>query len=57
MTAPSEKLQRRVYNVTAMSFTPEELAAEIAKHIPELTVSYNPDTRQDIGEMFDQFSL
>lgn len=51
MTAPSEKLQRRVYNVTAMSFTPEELSSEISKHIPELTVTYNPDTRQEIGKI------
>lgn len=50
MTAPNEKLRRRVYNVTAMSFTPEELASEISKHIPQLTISYKPDTRQLIGE-------
>lgn len=57
MIAPQEKLKRRVYNVTAMSFTPEELAAEISKHIPELTMSYRPDTRQDIGELRHKFGL
>lgn len=50
MIAPQEKLKRRVYNVTAMSFTPEELTAEISKHIPELSISYRPDSRQEIGK-------
>lgn len=50
MTAPSEKLQRRVYNVTAMSFTPEELAEELRKYVPDLKVTYKPDSRQVIGK-------
>lgn len=49
MTAPSEQLRRRVYNVTAMSFTPEELVCELSKYVPDLRVSYRPDSRQDIG--------
>ena len=49
LNAPQERLRRRVYNVTAMSFTPEELFAEVKKHIPDLHVSYNPDSRQNIG--------
>ena len=32
--APEEKLVHRSYNITAMSFAPEEIAAEIKKHIP-----------------------
>jgi threonine 3-dehydrogenase len=43
MTVPEDKLKRRVYNVTAMSFTPEELADKISKHIPELKMTYRPD--------------
>jgi len=54
MTAPNEKLRRRVYNVTAMSFTPEELAGEISKYIPELTVTYRPDSRQLIADSWPQ---
>lgn len=52
MTAPSEKLHRRVYNVTAMSFTPEELVCELSKYVPDLRVTYKPDSRQNIGILF-----
>lgn len=36
MEKPS--LKQRTYNVTAMSFTPEELFAEIKKYVPNLQV-------------------
>lgn len=54
MTAPEERLKRRVYNVTAMSFTPEELVDKLAKYIPELHVSYRPDSRQLIADSWPQ---
>uniref|UniRef100_A0A1L8E051 L-threonine 3-dehydrogenase, mitochondrial n=1 Tax=Nyssomyia neivai TaxID=330878 RepID=A0A1L8E051_9DIPT len=54
MTAPQENLKRRAYNVTAMSFTPEELVAELAKHVPELRVTYKPDSRQLIADSWPQ---
>ena len=38
MEAPAEKISIRTsYNISAMSFSPEEIAAEIKKHIPEFT--------------------
>jgi nucleoside-diphosphate-sugar epimerase len=37
------------YNVGAMSFTPEILAAEIRKHIPSFTIEYKPDFRREIA--------
>ncbi len=37
------------YNFAALSFTPEELVAELKKHV-DLTVKYQPDERQQIAE-------
>ena len=54
MTVPPEKLKRRVYNVTAMSFTPEQLFDKIAKYVPELHISYRPDSRQAIADSWPQ---
>lgn len=51
LDAPNDKLIRRVYNVTSMSFTPEELTTAMSKHIPEFKITYQPDSRQDIGEL------
>lgn len=51
MKAPPEKIKiRSSYNIAAMSFSPGEIAAEIKKHIPEFTISYQPDFRQAIAE-------
>ncbi len=50
MEAPAEKISVRTsYNIAAMSFSPSEIAAEIKKHIPEFTISYKPDYRQEIA--------
>ena len=38
------------FNVAAMSFSAGELAAEIKKHIPNFTVTYEPDFRQAIAD-------
>ncbi len=55
MEAPAEQVKiRSSYNVTGMSFNPEEIAAEIRKHIPEFTISYNPDFRQAIADSWPQ---
>jgi len=44
MEADSSKLiHRNAFNVTAMSFDPEIIAAEIKKHIPEFVMDYNVD--------------
>lgn len=48
---PSKLVHRNAFNVTAMSFDPEELAAEIKKHIPGFEISYNVDpVRQAIAD-------
>jgi len=48
---PGKLKHRNAFNVTAMSFDPEILAAEIKKHIPEFTMDYDVDpVRQAIAE-------
>lgn len=52
MAADPERLSHRnAYNVTAMSITPEELAAEIRQHRPAFTIEYAVDpVRQAIAD-------
>ncbi len=51
MDADSSKIKIRTsYNLGGLSFTAEELANEIKKHIPEFTCDYKPDFRQKIAD-------
>ncbi len=51
METPFEKLKHHGdFNVGSMSFSVAELANEIRKHIPGLTVTYSPDSRQAIAD-------
>lgn len=51
MQAPKEKIKiRSSYNLGGISFTPEDVAAEIQKHIPDFTIDYEPDFRQAIAD-------
>uniref|UniRef100_A0A4W5J7F7 L-threonine dehydrogenase n=1 Tax=Hucho hucho TaxID=62062 RepID=A0A4W5J7F7_9TELE len=51
MEAPTDTLSMRTYNINAMSFTPEELAQEVQKQLPDLEVTYDIDqVRQAIAD-------
>jgi nucleoside-diphosphate-sugar epimerase len=51
MESDAEKISVRTsYNVAAISFSPKDIAAEIKKHIPDFTIDYKPDYRQQIAE-------
>lgn len=55
MEAPVEKIKIRTsYNISSMSFSPKQIAAEIKKHIPEFSISYKPDYRQQIANSWPQ---
>ena len=48
---PSRLKHRNAFNITAMSFAPEELAAHIQKLIPDFSMSYKVDAvRQSIAD-------
>jgi len=48
---PARLEHRNAFNVTAMNFTPAELAAEIATHIPDFAIDYEVDpVRQAIAD-------
>ena len=55
MQAPAERIRiRSSYNISAMSFSPRELAQEVKKHIPGFSIEYRPDYRQTIAESWPQ---
>jgi len=48
---PARLVHRNAFNVAAMNFTPEQIAAAIRKHIPEFTIAYEVDpVRQGIAD-------
>ncbi|MDN3491718.1 NAD-dependent epimerase/dehydratase family protein [Winogradskyella bathintestinalis] len=51
MAAPPENITiRSSYNLSAISFTPQDVANSIKAEIPEFTMTYNPDFRQAIAD-------
>ena len=55
MEAPKDKISIRTsYNLSGMSFSPGDIGKEIQKHIPEFTIAYQPDYRQQIANSWPQ---
>jgi nucleoside-diphosphate-sugar epimerase len=51
MQAESEAIKiRSSYNLAGISFTPKVLAAAIQNEIPDFTINYRPDFRQQIAD-------
>jgi nucleoside-diphosphate-sugar epimerase len=55
MDAPSDKIKiRSSYNLSAMSFSPEEIFNKIKEQYPDFQITYNPDFRQAIADSWPQ---
>nr|WP_157499306.1 L-threonine 3-dehydrogenase [Flavobacterium beibuense] len=55
MQAPAEDIKiRSSYNLSAMDFTPKEITESIKKHMPDFTISCEPDFRQKIADSWPQ---
>jgi nucleoside-diphosphate-sugar epimerase len=51
MEAPAENIKVRTsYNLGGISFSPEEIATELKKHLPNFEMGYAPDFRQAIAD-------
>jgi len=51
MEAPADRVKERTsYNLAGFSFAPEEIAAEVKRHIPDFVLDHAPDQRQAIAD-------
>ena len=51
METPAEKISIHTsYNIAGISFSPKEIALSIQQHMPEFSISYQPDYRQKIAD-------
>ena len=55
MKADSSNIKiRSSYNISGMSFSPKEITQEIQTSIPDFSISYAPDYRQEIANSWPQ---
>jgi nucleoside-diphosphate-sugar epimerase len=55
MQADADKVKiRSSYNLGGFSFSPKTIAQEITKHIPGFSITYKPDSRQQIADSWPQ---
>jgi nucleoside-diphosphate-sugar epimerase len=55
MEANTDKINiRSSYNLAGISFTPKQIAESIQKLIPDFSINYNPDFREEIANTWPQ---
>ncbi len=55
MESPAESvIERTSYNLAGFSFAPEQIGAEVKKHLPDFVLDYAPDHRQAIANSWPQ---
>lgn len=55
MEAPADRISVRTsYNISGMSFSPEEIGQCVGRHVPGFVMNYAPDYRQAIADSWPQ---
>lgn len=56
MEAPKEQIKiKSSYNINAMSFSPQMIYNEIKQHVPDFSIAYQPDKRDELARSWPQY--